>query len=168
MIEKLLVKKLNTIVIAAFLFFSAVGLFAHGIQVTVEKKSPFIVVHARYHAGKALADANVTIGFEKEKTTFQEGNTDKNGNFCFYPDKTGNWTVTVDDRMGHRGKKTITLEEDFFHIPVKKSETKPPPFTTGVWCCYLLKIVLAIVLILLITFILHRWVKGRETSKNGK
>jgi len=189
MIEKSLVKKLNMIITTAFLFFSAVGLFAHGVRVTVEKKSPVIVVHAGYHGGKALAHAGVIIAFGKEKTIFQEGSTDKNGNFYFSPDKSGNWNVTVDDQMGHRGKKTITVGEDFFTVPVKKSEPKAAeeetipgqekkqqekpkpetsPFPTGVWCCYLLKIVLAIALILVITFILHRWVKRQETSKKGK
>ena len=161
------------LITAVLLFFSAVGLSAHGVKVTVEKKSPFIAVHAGYHGGKDLAAAKVTIDFEKEKATFQEGDTDKNGNFCFYPDKTGTWAVTVDDRMGHRGKKSITLTEDFF---VKKEtaapQEKPVPATSppprGEWCCYLLKIVLAILLILLITYILHRWLKGQETSQKGK
>lgn len=166
---------------------SALVLLGHGIKVTLEKKPPFIVVKTTYHGGSALANAGVTVGFvfKGEKTGFQKGNTDKNGTFCFYPDKTGAWVVTVDDGMGHKKKTEITLNQDFFNPPPpsmsistlpstpgksppteSKVEKKapPPPITKSEWCCYMLKIVLGVVLILGITFILHRLTKRQETS----
>jgi hypothetical protein len=159
--------------------------------VILEKKPPFIVVKTTYHGGSALANAGVTVGFafKGEKTGFQKGNTDKNGTFCFCPDKTGNWVVTVDDGMGHKKKTEITLNRDFFNpappslsTPTspstpgkgpsteskKEKKTPPPPITKSEWCCYMLKIVLGVVLILGITFILHRLTKRQETSKKNK
>ncbi len=159
------------------LLFLAPLLFAHGINMTVEKKSPFVIINARYHGSKALAHASVTVVFETGKKEFQKGNTDKNGNFCFYPDRAGQWTVTVDDLLGHRTRKEILIDNDFLNPLPKKNEVKladkeekdkrevekKPSSNTNEMCCYLLKIVLGVVLILVITFILHRWKKRHET-----
>lgn len=152
------------------LFFSISLLFGHGIKLTVVEKYPCIIVKTKYHGSKDLANANVTVFFQKEEKEFQKGNTDKNGNFCFYPDRTGKWSVTVDDGMGHRKTKEIVIGSDFFTIlppepepkkeaPVPVKEVKEDRDDS---CCYLLKIVLGIFLILLVTFILYRWRKKQE------
>lgn len=176
------------------LFTAAPFLFGHGVTVTVEKRYPCVMVNARYHGSKAFVNASVTIRFEKEKKEFQKGNTDKNGNFCFFPDKAGQWIVTVDDLIGHRGKKTITVTEGFFNIssspgkekseitPVKEEkktrekekiskkstriegETRESASSGGDWCCYLLKFVLGVLLILAITYIFYRIRKRKESS----
>jgi hypothetical protein len=64
----------------------------------------------------------------------------------------------------------ITIHNDFFNPPSKEIKNKTPvekekkiKITTNDMCCYLLKIVLGVVLILVITFILHRWKKRHET-----
>ncbi|MDQ1351419.1 MAG: hypothetical protein QG657_1721, partial [Acidobacteriota bacterium] len=64
-------------------------LYGHGIQLTIVKKYPCIIVNAKYHGSQGLAHADVIVRFEKEKKEFQVGKTDKNGIFCFYPDQTG-------------------------------------------------------------------------------
>lgn len=160
--------------------------FAHGVKVTMEKKTPFILIGAAYHGGKALGNADVTVRLDTDEAVFQTGSTDKNGNFCFYPDRPGKWTVTVDDGMGHRGKTEITLDDGFFNPPPEPTtpaaptettvtgtsvepaaqaepvkEEKVPPSQNDM-CCYLLKIVLGVVLILAITLIMHRLKKKME------
>ena len=188
-----MIKKAISIIV--LLFFSTLVLWGHGIKVTLEKKHPFVLVNAGYHGSKALANASVTISFaeapgEKETsqpgtgtvttvTEFQKGNTDKNGNFCFYPDKPGKWDVLVDDLTGHRGKKSIILSEDFFNVaslpekekspleitPVKVQEKSPSPIFSEELCYFLLKIVLGVLLILVITYIFYRIRKRRERSE---
>ena len=164
-------------VIVIILLFFAPLLFAHGIKVTVKKHSPFVIINARYHGSKAMAHASVTVVFESEKKEFQKGNTDKNGNFCFFPDRAGKWMVTVDDFLGHRKNKEVLIHTDFLSslpgknkvVPVHKEEQekekveKKPPYNTNEMCCYLLKIVLGVLLILVVTFILYRWKKRHET-----
>lgn len=162
------------------LFFSVPVLMGHGVKVTLEKKYPAVLVNARYHGGKVLVNASVSVSirFEKEKKEFQTGKTDKNGSYCFYPDKAGQWTVTVDDLVGHRGKKTITLTDVFFtsSSPLEKEKTPKQNTPAGTekkgessfpgneWCCYVLKIVLGVLLILVITYIFYRVRKRQETS----
>jgi hypothetical protein len=179
-----------TLVTAALLL-SASLLLGHGIRVTLGKKYPFVLVNARYHGSQTLTDASVTVSFAAaaEKTNFQKGNTDKNGNFCFYPDKPGQWTVTVDDLTGHRGKQTLLLSEDFFNppsisesenekaLPHGEKETVSPepgqtenhggsklPGADSDLCCDLLKIVLGVLLILVVTTLFYRWRKRIESS----
>jgi hypothetical protein len=186
---------MKTSVILIILFFAASFLLGHGVTVTAEKRYPGVMVNARYHGSKALVNASVTIRFEKEKKEFQKGNTDKNGNFSFLPDKAGQWIVTVDDLIGHRGKKTVTVTGDFFKTsssagkeksevtPVKEEtkprekeinsqkstriegETRESSSGSGEWCCYLLKIVLGVLLILVITYIFYRFRKPKESSR---
>jgi hypothetical protein len=181
--------------IIVIVFFAAPFLLGHGVTITAEKRYPFVMVNARYHGSKALVNASVTIRFEKEKKEFQKGNADKNGNFCFLPDKAGQWIVTVDDLVGHRGKKTVTVTEDFFktsssrdkeksEVTLVKEETKSrgkekisektpqmeigetgeSASSSGEWCCYLLKIILGVLLILVITYVFYRFRKPKGTS----
>ena len=185
--------KIAVIIVIGFTM--APFLLGHGITVTAEQRYPCVRVNARYHGSKPLVNASVTLRFEKEEKEFQRGNTDKNGNFCFLPDKAGQWMVTVDDLLGHRGKTTITVSGDFFKTsssqekekrevtPVKEeaasrvkekiakkstrtqsSETGESTAPSGEWCCYLLKIVLGVLLILAITYIFYRFRKPKESS----
>ncbi|MDQ1352437.1 MAG: nickel transport protein, partial [Acidobacteriota bacterium] len=161
-------------------------LYGHGIQLTIIKKYPCIIVNAKYHGSQGLAHAEVIVRFETEKKEFQSGKTDKNGIFCFYPDQTGKWTIKVDDAMGHRSTGEVAVENDFFEVLPKPTETgeevktpgdsQPLPGTQKVedksiltqndTCCHILKIVLGVLLILVITFILHHWKKQKENKKD--
>jgi hypothetical protein len=162
-------------------------LYGHGIQLTIIKKYPCIIVNAKYHGSRGLAHADVVVRFENEKKEFQAGKTDKNGIFCFYPDQTGKWALTVDDGMGHRSSGEVSVENDFFEVLPKPAETgeevKTPDasqssrqsqkveeksaLTQTDTCCYLLKIVLGALLILVITFIIYR-LKKQSDHKHKK
>jgi len=151
-------------------------LHGHGIQLTIIKKYPCIIANAKYHGSRDLAHADVIVRFENDKKEFQAGKTDKNGIFCFYPDQTGKWTLTVDDGMGHRNTGEVAVENDFFEVLPKPAEPSPvprkveekPSLTQNDSCCYLLKIILGVLLILVITFILHRWKKQKSKVKSKK
>lgn len=186
---------MKIVVIIMILFTATPFLLGHGIMVTAKESYPCVVVNARYHGSKALVNARVTIRFEKEKKEFQMGNTDKNGSFSFLPDKAGQWIITVDDLIGHRVKKTITVTGDFFKTsasqdkekkeitpikeetkirekkkiskkknPMEAGEKKKSASSNVEWCCYLLKIILGVLLILIITYIFYRFRKPKESS----
>jgi len=152
------------------LFLSTSLLLGHGIELMKGKKYPCVFIKAEYQGGGAIAHVDVKVFFQEEKKEFQKGLTDKNGVFSFCPDQIGQWTVIVDDLMGHRKSMDITIHNDFFNSQPKKIKNKTAgekekknKFTTNDMCCYLLKIVLGVLLILAITFILHRWKKRHET-----
>jgi hypothetical protein len=178
-----MIKKLMIIVLLA----SSYLVFGHGIDLSVGKKYPCVFVKAEYAGSNAVAFAEVKVTYENQDTEFQKGSTDKNGAFAFCPDQTGKWTVTVDDLMGHRKSVEIIVDQAFMNpAPISQPETKASEddvkkenvkedevktedvkqertLTTGNMCCYLLKIVLGVLLILLITFIFYRWNKKNET-----
>lgn len=177
---------------AFFAFFAATFLsgsfllYGHGIQLTIVKKYPCIITMAKYHGSQGLAHADVIVRFENEIKEFQAGKTDKNGIFCFYPDQTGRWTAAVDDGMGHRNTGEVVVENDFFEVLPKPTETgekikasgdsqsspqpqktdEKPFLTQNDTCCYILKIVLGVMLILIVTFIIYRLKKQSGNKKD--
>lgn len=160
--------------------------FGHGVKLTVEMKSPEISINAKYHGGKNLPDAGVTIFFEKEGKEFLKGKTDDGGNYRFKPDKPGTWIVVVDDLTGHRKKVDFRVEATFFSSAVtpgslKKSQidnstlsapkntaepegSKSSSIVAGAEDYYLLRIAAGVVLILGITFFLYRVKKKKESA----
>ena len=83
--------------------------FGHGMHHTVLNRG--IGIEATY-------DDKTPVSYSKAKVfsplvserPFQEGLTDKNGRFIFYPDVTGVWRITVDDDIGHLLKVNINVE----------------------------------------------------------
>ncbi|MCP4150942.1 MAG: hypothetical protein GY757_24560, partial [bacterium] len=146
--------------------------------------------------GYAIAFAEASTIFQNENKQYQKGGTDKNGVYSFCPDKTGEWTVTIDDGTGHRGSIKISVTKEFFNfskgnresaadeknktLPAKNivadanknnpvnttqpNEKKKKPLEKGALCCYLLKVLMGVLLILLITFLLHRLAKKGEKT----
>lgn len=147
---------MNKNVTVMILLFSASLLFGHGIEISVGKKYPCVFLKVDYQGGNTMTHVDVSVFFEKKE--YQKGNTDKNGVFSFCPDQTGKWIVIVDDLMGHRKRVEIIINNEFLNPPTKNNDLKPV-ITKKDACCYLLKIVLGVLLILGITFILYRWKK---------
>ncbi len=61
-----------------------------------------LAVSFTYSSQEAMSFAKVTVTSPADGKTFQVGNADRNGRFCFYPDASGDWQVTGDDGQGHR------------------------------------------------------------------
>ncbi len=85
-------------------------LYAHGVQGTVDRGG--LVVTAQYDTGEAMSYAKVSISAPGAKLPFQNGRTDRNGRFCFFPDAAGEWNVLVDDEMGHRLEVNVPVDEE--------------------------------------------------------
>jgi len=167
------------------------GVSAHGIQLKLQLQAPVVLLDAHYHGSRAISNAQVTVSYRQGQTNarFQVGQTDINGKFVFLPHQPGQWTVIVDDTMGHRGTTSIAIDNSFFQpapsvepapeplretgtitpAPASKTETgpKPPlppaqPTASSETCCYILKIVIGVFLILLLTMGSYYFKKRRE------
>ncbi len=135
--------------------------FAHGIDVRVEQRYPGVLVSASYSGGSALSYASVQVFFEDQKVDFQNGRSDRNGRFCFVPDKPGNWYLLIDDEMGHAERIEIKVVPSFFdNTPAKGGikENEKPDF-------YYCKILLGAALILGLTYALFYWKKKKERTR---
>ncbi len=95
--------------IATLAFLLPSPLFAHGVKGSVKEGG--IVVTAQYDTGEAMSYARVRISAPGAKLLFQSGRTDRNGQFCFFPDTPGDWKVVVDDEIGHRLEIQVPVDE---------------------------------------------------------
>jgi len=94
----------------AIFFLAPCAVFAHGVMGEVGRGG--IVVGAKYTTGEPMSYAKVKISAPGAKLPFQSGRTDRNGRFCFFPDKQGEWKVVVDDEMGHRLEVRVPVDKE--------------------------------------------------------
>lgn len=121
-------------VAAVFLAVPAALLFAHGLILKTDLHPPAVVVSASFDGGGVPAFAAATVfGPDASESPYQSGRADASGRFAFLPDRAGEWSVLIDDEMGHRRRATIVIDADFLagkeSVP-EKSETaseKPEP-----------------------------------------
>lgn len=92
----------------------AAFLFAHGLIVKTDLHPPAVVVSSSYDGGGVPAFAVATVfGPDASESPYQAGRADASGRFAFLPDRAGEWTVLIDDEMGHRRRATIVIDRDF-------------------------------------------------------
>lgn len=76
---------------------------AHGTGYRIAGDKQVTTIEAFYSSNEPMAYAEVLIFSPEDKDVeYQNGRTDKNGRFAFYPDIGGTWRVTVSDGMGHK------------------------------------------------------------------
>ncbi len=83
--------------------------YSHGVEGTVEAGG--LTVTAIYDSGEPISYGAVSIAAPGAELPFQSGRTDRNGRFCFFPDGAGEWTVVVDDEIGHRLALNVPVDE---------------------------------------------------------
>lgn len=92
-----------------FLLFP-VSLHTHGVN--YKKINGGVGIEAKYDGGEPISEAETKIFSPEDKIKiFQEGYTDINGRFLFYPDKPGKWRVFISDGMGHGVSTSIDIKD---------------------------------------------------------
>lgn len=82
----------------------------HGVSHSVFEGA--IGVKAKYDDGTPMSYCEAKVFSPQDgETEFQQGNTDKNGVYTFFPDIAGVWRLKVDDGMGHVLSKDIEIKE---------------------------------------------------------
>lgn len=84
---------------------------AHGIHIDYSFKYPSVSLNIYFSKTSPVVDAEVSIFPPGSEELYFSGKTDKDGNFEFNPDVPGDWTVKVDDGMGHRKTVVINIED---------------------------------------------------------
>jgi nickel transport protein len=131
--------------------------YAHGVTSKVDTGG--IIVSALYDTGEAMDYAKATIFAPDSNLKFQSGRTDRNGNFCFFPDVSGNWKVVVDDEMGHRLEVNVPVDKAM-SLQTNPENGNLKPGSLGRWE----KAAMGVSIIFGISGILF-WLKGRKTGK---
>jgi len=102
----------NSFFLSITLLLIPCGLSAHGVEGEITAETGVMTVTARYSNNDVMSYAATTIRPPSGEMDFQTGRTDRNGRFCFFPDRDGDWEVTVDDGMGHRLKMAVPVGRD--------------------------------------------------------
>lgn len=99
---------LFTVINALFIPFAE----AHGTGHRVIRDGGTITVKSFYSDHEPMAYAKAMVyGPSDEKVEFQNGRTDRNGRFAFFPDEEGTWRIEVNDGMGHLMKADIDVTD---------------------------------------------------------
>ena len=100
---------------AMILFFATVwmiaipaGVSGHGTDYRVLNEAPVIVTEFFYSDKEPMRYAEVLIfSPEDDNIEYQNGRTDQNGRFAFYPEIPGSWRIKVNDGVGHAVEATV-------------------------------------------------------------
>jgi nickel transport protein len=114
-------KRLIFIIILGLSFLSLLPryLWAHGVVYEISKENA-VIVKIGYDDGEPMSYAEVKIFSplerepalsEVEGIEYQNGRTDRNGCFAFFPDQAGEWRVVVNDGMGHGLVTEVPVKE---------------------------------------------------------
>jgi nickel transport protein len=105
-----------------FVFYAAVILttlfpsvvFGHGVEVyeiSNEISNKVKTVYFKYSTGEPMMYAKIRV-YPPSQPDMEnlQSITDPNGYFSFVPDETGEWRITAEDGMGHKGTITVLAE----------------------------------------------------------
>ena len=99
--------------VGTFLFFSAIAVTpvaAHGTDYRLLDEKSAVVVEFIYSDNQPMAYAEVLVySPENDSVEYQNGRTDMNGRFAFYPQSPGNWRIQADDGTGHLERVSIEI-----------------------------------------------------------
>src|SRR6056297_1589987 len=87
------------------------GAAAHGTGYRVIEGAPVIAAEFFYSDKEPMRYAEVLVfSPENSEVEYQNGRTDQNGRFAFYPEMPGKWRITVNDGMGHAVRAEISVD----------------------------------------------------------
>jgi hypothetical protein len=109
---RVLMMAARVVLVAAALFSPAVAR-AHGVDISdVTGQAGVRTVRFGYTDGEFMLFAKVKVyPPSTPDATVQESMTDRDGYFSFVPFEDGNWRLTAEDGMGHKGEIVVTVDE---------------------------------------------------------
>ncbi len=113
-------------VLAALLLIltGASAALAHGTIGAVVDRNTSCTVFT-YDDGEPMSYVKVSVSAPELDQPFQSGATDRNGLFCFAPDRNGSWLVTANDGMGHQHKLPVTVSDPLGDAPTVTTGAEP-------------------------------------------
>ncbi len=86
---------------------------AHGTGYRILGDNKAVTAEFYYSDGEPMSYAGVLVFSPgDEKTEYQNGRTDRQGRFAFYPDKNGAWRIEANDGMGHKAQGSFEVREE--------------------------------------------------------
>jgi nickel transport protein len=102
-------------VFLAVFFLIPEAVFGHGVEVydiTDVSSGSVRTVHFKYSTGEPMMYATVKLyPPSKPETEILQSIIGRDGYFSFVPDEAGEWRVTAEDGMGHKGTIEVTVDD---------------------------------------------------------
>ena len=102
--------------ILSLLFLLALGprpAAAHGTDHRILNPESAIAVEFLYSDNEPIGYAEVFVfSPENDEVEYQNGRTDMNGRFVFYPNASGQWRIQANDGTGHQEKVSVDVKGD--------------------------------------------------------
>jgi nickel transport protein len=107
---------MKALLLCALLITSGVlpaAVFGHGVEIADTTGSVALrTARFMYSTGEPMLFAKIKVyAPSRPDTPAQESIADLNGYFSFVPYESGDWRLTAEDGMGHRGDITITVAD---------------------------------------------------------
>ncbi len=106
---------------------SSATVMAHAINFETSVRPPVVVVNAYFTATSPVGEALVEIFAPGNEQPYQTGRTDKSGNFAFLPDRSGEWSLKIDDERGHIDMVVVAVQDSFFDAASLVDTSKVSP-----------------------------------------
>lgn len=107
---------------ALLIGFLARTLWAHSMETEIVTGG--IGLLARYADGTPAAFAEARVFAPGDQRPFQEGLTDREGRFIFFPITSGLWRIVIADGMGHLIEQSLPANGAPTELP--KAPSQPP------------------------------------------
>ncbi len=103
--------RLRVFLLAVLILFIPGFLSAHGTGYRVLEQSRAIVLECYYSDSSAMTYAETCVFSPvQQEIEYQNGRTDSNGRFAFFPDSSGVWEIKINDGMGHKIQAEVAVE----------------------------------------------------------
>jgi nickel transport protein len=131
--------------------------WAHGTDSRILGDNKAVTAAFYYSDGEPMSYAKVLVfSPQDQKTEYQNGRTDRQGRFAFYPDTPGIWRIEASDGMGHQAQSSVQVGETKSEEKNAEKEIFVPNKQTGT-SSVLLKSITGLSLIFNIFFVMYLW-----------
>ncbi len=131
---------------------------AHGTNFRILSGNKAVTAEFYYSDDEAMSYAGVLVFSPQDgKKEYQNGRTDKNGRFAFYPDTAGTWRIEVNDGMGHKVQAEVICGSGKSEQANSQNQPKTPHQSLN----KMSKVLLGISLILFMSSLLL-WLNARK------
>ncbi|MDR0685534.1 MAG: hypothetical protein LBF83_10465 [Spirochaetaceae bacterium] len=160
---------MKCLVVCSFLaaaVFSPAAVFAHGVDVSdVTGRTDVRTVKFGYTDGEPMLFAKVKVySPSRPDVTVQETIADRDGYFNFIPFEDGDWRLTAEDGMGHKGEIIVTVAGGAGQGAAKTKEEAHAPASAGTLPMY---IAIVLGLSLICNVFAFWYLAGRKLKKVG-
>lgn len=133
---------------------------AHGTEYRFLRDASTVTLEFFYSDEEPMGYAEVLVfGPQDQEVEYQNGRTDRQGRFAFYPETFGTWRIEVDDGMGHKEVGIVEVQGETSRDAEPRDIQTSDARQSGMPSVFI-KTIAGLSLILNLAFALYLWKRG--------